>query len=42
MNGLTYNKWKALEGSYKKWKEDECTLHRWTKSWEICDCTRPF
>ena len=42
MNGLTYNKLKALEGSYNKWEEGECALHRWPKSWEICGCTRPF
>ena len=40
MNGLTYNM--KSSGKYDRWEEDECALHRWGKSCEICGCTRPF
>ena len=28
--------------STKGWEEGECTLQCWSKSSEICDCSRPF
>ena len=29
-------------GKYERREEGECTLHRWSRSWEICGCTSPF
>ena len=43
MNGLAITTCNIKSyGKYERWDEGEWTLHRWPKSWEICDCARPF
>ena len=40
--GMVYTCNMKISGKYERREERECTLHHCPKSWESCDCTRPF